>query len=225
MTKYHKVCLYSSKLDIILHKTFYVFIIHRPGREIINGYTTILFIFFAIAQAFGETTRLAPHAAGGTACTAFKLSTSLSLIAGAVICKYLVQVIDNWGLGDGTGTVIGAGVALSFLNHLKTAIPTVLTTSPPLINICGAAALCFALIACTVRVQGMEIRLPLTFFKPKRAQYQSEHPVLRDLSKGVASAEALQVQSRFPMRLSPSGTRQLLFANFWVGLLNEWPLR
>lgn len=45
------------------------------------------------------------------------------------------------------------------------------------------------------------------------------------LSRGVDSTAALDAQQLLPLRLSPAGTRQLLFANFWVSTLAaplEW---
>ena len=80
----------------------------------------------------------------------------------------------------------------------------------------AAIALNFLLVAVVVWVQGIELRLPMTFFFPRRSSARSSHPVLRLLSKGVDSTAALDTQQLLPLRLSPAGTRQLLFANFWV---------
>lgn len=90
---------------------------------------------------------------------------------------------------------------------------------PPPGPLLTALGLCFCLVAIVVYVQGIELRLPLTFYSARRGTARASHPVLAKLSGGVDSSSAVELQTLFPMRLSPSGTRQLLFANFWVGLL------
>lgn len=93
---------------------------------------------------------------------------------------------------------------------------------PPLLNILGACAMCMATVVLVTWVQGIELRLPLAFFSARRSQASSAgHPVIQNLNRGnrYTSETSLDMQSLFPMRLSPSGTRQLLFANFWASLL------
>lgn len=88
----------------------------RPGREVINGYINSLFVVSAISQAFVESGKLVPLAAAaavsGFIPIRFQLGSALTLLAGAVVCKWAVQTVDQWGLGDGIGVVIGAGIAL-----------------------------------------------------------------------------------------------------------------
>ena len=69
-------------------------------------------------------------------------------------------------------------------------------------------------------------------------QVQSEHPLLQLLASSPKQRRQRQGQEAgpagaaaeggkqhyFPLRLSPAGARSLLFANFWVALL-EAPLR
>lgn len=83
----------------------------RSGRETINNYSGVLFIIAALIQAFMNASKLnsiALHAG-----RMFQLQTAVTLMAGAVLCKFAVQRIDHLGLGDGTGVIIGAGIALS----------------------------------------------------------------------------------------------------------------
>eukprot|EP00889_Picochlorum_renovo_P007999 jgi/Picre1/35029/NNA_002494.t1 len=86
-----------------------------------------------------------------------------------------------------------------------------------MINIAAAVLLCFASVVLVTWVQGMELRLPLSFFSARRTENtnQTRHPVVEKLS-----SSSIELQSLFPLRLSPSGTRQLLFANFWASLLD-----
>ena len=108
-----------------------------------------------------------------------------------------------------------------------------------------AAATLFGTVLGVVSVQGMSLRLPLTFYSarktsgasgsgsgsgsvsgggdvnPRETTSQATHanPVVSRLN---AASTSLSMQSLFPLRLSPSGTRQLLFANFWASLLEPF---
>ena len=94
--------------------------------------------------------------------------------------------------------------------------------------------MCFGTVVLVTWVQAIELQLPLTFFSARRGQSKdvsAQHPVIQKLSIGrnnirndIADSSSIDMQSLFPLRLSPSGTRQLLFANFWVSLL-ETPLQ
>jgi len=77
----------------------------RQGREQIMGYLSGIFVLTALTQAVVESGKMATGL--------FRAQTIINLMAGAVLCKWAVQTIDQWGLGDGTGGVIGAGIALS----------------------------------------------------------------------------------------------------------------
>jgi preprotein translocase subunit SecY len=108
---------------------------------------------------------------------------------------------------------------LAYWQSLKIAFTTLATAPPGILSAISAAALMFGLVAAVVWVQGIELRLPLTFFLPRRSTARGQHPVLRLLSRGVDSGAALDAQQLLPLRLSPAGTRQLLFANFWASTL------
>jgi preprotein translocase subunit SecY len=191
----------------------------RHGRELINHYVNTMFVVCAVVQAIIESNALVSIAATTTAGWVFKIQTAVTLMAGAVICKFAVQTVEQWGLGDGTGVVIGAGIALSYSQTLLNVISVLFAAPPHPAALAAALGIIFALVAVVVWVQGIELRLPLTFFTSRRSTSQSNHPVLRTLSKGVDSTAALNAQQLLPLRLSPQGTRQLLFASFWVSTL------
>jgi len=191
----------------------------RQGREIINNYLNSAFVLCAVVQAVVESNKLVGIAAATTAGWWFKFQTGVTLMAGAVICKFAVQTVEQWGLGDGTGVVIGAGIALSYFKTLLTVVSVLAAAPPHPAALAAAIGLIFSLVALVVWVQGIELRLPLTFFSSRRASAQSNHPVLRVLSQGIDSTAALDAQQLLPLRLSPAGTRQLLFASFWISTL------
>jgi len=83
----------------------------RSGRETINHYTSILFVLAALIQAVSNASQLSSIAVNGG--KLFQIQTAVTLMAGAVLCKYAVQNIDHYGVGDGTGVIIGASIALS----------------------------------------------------------------------------------------------------------------
>lgn len=106
----------------------------RQGRKELNSYTNGVFVVAAVVQAWTSiNSSLLPTASAGSTIVqgateamvstesihvvqssnfGLKCSVGLNLVAGAVLCKYFVQCIDTWGLGDGTGAIIGAGIAL-----------------------------------------------------------------------------------------------------------------
>lgn len=197
----------------------------RPGREVINGYLNVLFINASVGQAIVESGRLL----GLTVIEMnqkkwlFRCETALTLLAGAAICKWAVQAIDQRGLGDGIGIVIGAGIAVSYVQStFIQLVQTIMSSAPPSTTAMAIVLfIALSLITVVVWVQGMEIRFPLILYSPRKSMIRASHPLLQRLSQGkyLNSATALAEQNFLPMRLSPAGTRQLLFANFWVGLL------
>lgn len=203
----------------------------RSGRETINGYQNVLFVFSALIQsvsyAFYQLNIADVH---------LKTQTAVTLMAGAVLCKFAVQNIDQFGLGDGTGVVIGGGIALAYAGFVKDLWAVcvehgwrqVFTGS--LAQSLVAAGVLFGVVLGVVWVQGMSLRLPLTFYTARKEtsgggggsvggeqQQNRNNPVIRKLNR-----HSISMQSLFPLRLSPSGTRQLLFANFWASLLEPF---
>ena len=215
----------------------------RPGREVINGYVNTLFVVCAVLQAVVESGRLVAMAvvgSGAAALALWRVQAGVTLLAGAVICKYGVQMVDQYGLGDGTGMIIGAGIALAHAHYVTTtALPSLWAHPPALLPLILSLSLLVGLVLLVVYIQGIELRLPLTFYLPRRgsALGASSHPVLRFLSSFSSSNSSSStipgdptpqnnnnnnntMMMTFPLRLSPAGTRQLLFANFWVGTLS-----
>jgi preprotein translocase subunit SecY len=196
----------------------------RPGREVINGYLNVLFINASVGQAIVESGRLLDLTVLEMIQKKwlFRCETALTLLAGAAICKWAVQAIDQRGLGDGIGIVIGAGIAVSYVQSTFLQLAqTIMSTAPPSTTAMAMVLfIVFSLITLVVWVQGMEIRFPLILYSSRKSMIRASHPLLQRLSQGnITSATALAEQNFLPMRLSPAGTRQLLFANFWVGLL------
>lgn len=57
--------------------------------------------------------KVAAAGAAGAAGLPFQLQAGVSLVAGATVVKYLTQVVDAHGLGEGAGLLIATGIALS----------------------------------------------------------------------------------------------------------------
>ena len=215
----------------------------RSGRETINGYQNILFVVSALIQSISYAFyQLALNAAEYTFWV--KVQTAMTLMAGAVLCKFAVQNIDQFGLGDGTGVIIGGGIALAYAGFVRDVWTAcvehgwrhVFTGS--LVSNLVAGGVLFGMVLVVVWVQGMSLRLPLTFYTARKGVGDVRDPT-RDLDDGRADASyrdqnnpvirklksakhSISMQSLFPLRLSPSGTRQLLFANFWASLLEPF---
>ena len=219
----------------------------RSGREAIQAYTSILFIIAALIQSISHASQLCVNKASWF----LKLQTTVTLMAGAVLCKYAVQYIDQHGLGDGTGVIIGSGIALSYIEYISRVIEAFhVLPVPPVLNMLAAVSVTVCVVILVTWVHGIELRLPLTFFSARKntgtssSSFSGEdggsngaesnttmtssswssssgHPVVERLK--MSGRNSIDMQALFPLRLSPSGTRQLLFANFWASLL-EAPL-
>ncbi|GAB4813753.1 hypothetical protein N2152v2_000799 [Parachlorella kessleri] len=236
----------------------------KAGREAVNVYTAVFFWVCGLVEGWGLTKDLAPLVASPASAPAWlaawgswgsrlgsllaglsalgaKLGILVDLLAGAAIVKYTAQCLDDWGLGEGTGTLIGVGIALNYASYLLQLVQALVAAPPPLLNLATALGLTFALVAAAVAAQEVELRLPLVFFGSRQAQASREHPLLRMLSQagsvrsgqgGGASAfpaagaaapagatSAAEQRNYLPLRLAPSGARQLLFANFMARIL------
>jgi preprotein translocase subunit SecY len=214
----------------------------RSGREAIQAYTSILFVVAALIQSISYASQLCVNQ---TSVWFFKLQTTVTLMAGAVLCKYAVQCIDQHGLGDGTGVIIGSGIALSYIEYISRVIEAFhVLPVPPLLNILAAVSVTLGVVILVTWVHGIELRLPLTFFSARKnttnnntfssgehgsngtdfsntrspSSSSNHHPVIEKLK--TSGGNSIDMQALFPLRLSPSGTRQLLFANFWASLLD-----
>jgi hypothetical protein len=101
------------------------------------------------------------------------------------------------------------------------AAATLLAAPPHVLNLAAAAAVCLILVCAVVAAQSAELRLPLTFYRSRRAAATGvgRHPGLAAVAAASQFFALEQQRRQLPLRLSPSGARQLLFANFWVGLL------
>lgn len=91
----------------------------RPGREVINSYLAAVFGLFTVVQAYItsglliERALVATEGLNGGGLLLCRVHVAVTLMAGAVLSKFIVQTIDYWGIGDGTGVFIGTGIALS----------------------------------------------------------------------------------------------------------------
>lgn len=181
----------------------------KVGAETIQTYINYIFLFVAVVEAY-----MASRQVVGV----FKqLHTMIVLIAGASICKYLTGMVTAWGISDGVGLFIGLGIATSYWHHLSIFIPWLLANPPPVVNSLLCAGGCFVLVACAVAMQGVEKRLPMTFYTARQSRGVVESPAFAMISE---RGEHRTRQHELPLPLSPNGARQLLFVNFYISILN-----
>lgn len=223
------------------------------GREIYQAYASGLFVLVAFWEGFVTvhgwlqlhahigTDQAAEAALSGSVLEAVQSSSGawvlwavLMLAAGSTVSKFVTQMVEQHGLGDGTGLVIALGVAVNYAHFIANAAVQLASSSPasPASPLAGfvVVALCTGLVAVSIWAQSVELRLPITFYRTRHSTVQSQHPLLTLVSNEEGQLPATQsapAPSRaghamgqyFPMRLSPSGARSLLFASFWAALL------
>jgi len=173
------------------------------GRRQVKKYVNTLFIFFALFDAYrasnGYLTISCTASAASASASASAVTTTLfssvisfiterlpimiTLLAGATICKYLVQWVDAQGLGEGAGLFIGYSIALQYSKHLSTMIPILLEHTPPLLNMVMSGAVVVGLVMFVVLLQRYEYRVPLTFYRSRQARSVVDHPAFQMLQQ------------------------------------------
>ncbi|PSC74655.1 abhydrolase domain-containing [Micractinium conductrix] len=223
------------------------------GRDTYTGYITILFGLFAcwegtsLARCWLPASIAASSAAAkgwsagvvAWAVGAGKVTWMVAVLtAGSAVCKLITQLVEQNGLGDGTGLLIALGVAVNYAHFLADAAAVLAAAPPRLWAVSLVALLCCLLTGVALWAQGVQLRLPATFYQERHSETGSpkghqaqRHPLLELLNPHPAhhtqqahreeeeEAEAAPSRQYFPLQLSPSGARSLLFANFWVALL------
>ncbi|KAL4439733.1 hypothetical protein ABPG75_002734 [Micractinium tetrahymenae] len=229
------------------------------GREAYTSYLTALFVCFAgyeavsLARSWLPASAAAGAAAAGAppgvaAAVASKAAAiagwagrsscvlwyAAVMTAGATICKQVTQMVEQHGLGDGTGLLIALGVAANYAHFLQAAGMQLAAAPPSPLAALAVAAMCAALVGLSLWAQGTQLHLPITFYKDRQSPARIPHPLFsllamppkqqhRQQQQPAVPAEEQEQEAgkplHFPLQLSPSGARSLLFANFWVALL------
>ena len=176
------------------------------GRRQVKKYVNTLFIFFALFDAYRASngyltiscTASAASAASAVTTTLFssvisfiteRLPIMITLLAGATVCKYLVQWVDAQGLGEGAGLFIGYSIALQYSKHLSTMIPVLTQHTPPLLNMVMSGAVVVGLVFFVVLLQRYEYRVPLTFYRSRQARSVVDHPAFQVLQQRIGSRD------------------------------------
>ncbi|KAL4854046.1 hypothetical protein ACK3TF_005092 [Chlorella vulgaris] len=210
------------------------------GRDVYQAYASGLFLFFALWEGSKVACSWLPHTvrAFDPASAAISVMAPIEttwgisvpwvaviIAAGSAICKLITEVVEQHGLGDGTGLVIALGVAVNYLHYIASSAHQLALTS--VLPFAASMLLCCSLIAVLSWAQSVELRLPITFYRTRSNHVQQEHPLIQALCKRDVQHRDRTVEfaldgnneQHLLMRLSPSGARSLLFANFWAALL------
>ncbi|KAL4419121.1 hypothetical protein ABPG77_004513 [Micractinium sp. CCAP 211/92] len=189
----------------------------------------------AAAAPAGAAAALAAKAAalaGWAGRAASVLWYAVVMTAGATVCKHITQTVEQHGLGDGTGLLIALGVAANYAQFLQAAAAQLAASPPAPLPALAVAGMCVAIVAVSLWAQATQLQLPITFYRSRRSQAADQHPLFQLLATPPKQLRQQQPaapadgqgreagrQLHFPLQLSPSGARSLLFANFWVALL------
>lgn len=148
------------------------------GREgeaeynLVSKLCTAAFAAVAGWQASGQLWAWGVALPGLTAAR-FRGLTTLTLVAGALVARWLADVVDDHGLGEGISLMIGVGVVTSYAAAVQR-LAAVLSgagwgAARASTAASAVAAGSVALVAAAVWLTQVEVRLPLVVYRRRRA--------------------------------------------------------
>ncbi|CAL8463377.1 g2911 [Coccomyxa elongata] len=191
--------------------------LRRSGREggaVIKMYTQIGSLLFAVVLGAKRAFELRPHA---TVASGFLTNTMVTLVAGAMLLRFVCDQNEDYGLGDGISLLICAGMAAGYAAKLRQLPGLLAAAAVPAWKVAAASTACLALAYTAVYVTQIEKRLPLVYYK-RRAQGQEAGKRARP---SVLPAKPPRTSDYLPLRITPSGMGPLLMASFVFYMLPQ----
>jgi preprotein translocase subunit SecY len=142
------------------------------GRAKINQYTRIATIPLSIVQSLGMYGILRSQKIIVDLTPLTLIAMILSMVAGTMVMIFLGEMINNFGVGNGTSIIIFAGIISRLpISLLQTASVTDLSNPQTLLNIGVFVALAFVLILGIVTVEEAILRIPINYAKRNQTTY------------------------------------------------------
>ncbi|MBU1130049.1 preprotein translocase subunit SecY [Patescibacteria group bacterium] len=139
------------------------------GRAKINQYTRIITIPLAIIQAIGMYGILRSQNIIGSLSPLLLIALIASMLCGTMIMIFLGELIDNYGVGNGTSMIIFAGIIARLpVNFLQTTNITDFSNPQNILNLLTFLLLIIVLVGGVVLVEEAVLRVPIHY--AKRAQ-------------------------------------------------------
>lgn len=185
------------------------------GAAVINGYTNLLGVFFAIVLGASEGIKIAPFARH-TSGVPFVFLIMIILAAGTAVLRWLSDSVEARGLGDGISLLIALNIVSNYAVVLNKAalIVGLGNVSPTTVGALVAAYIGLVMLA--VFINSLSLHLPLIYYKQRRSK-APQASVKKRAAAAAAVGSTKQVKrdnAYLPISLNPNGMQALLFASF-----------
>ncbi|RLC33501.1 preprotein translocase subunit SecY [Candidatus Shapirobacteria bacterium] len=176
------------------------------GRAKINQYTRIITIPLSVVQAIGMYGILRSQNIITSLSPFLLAALLLSMLAGTMIMIFLGEMIDTYGVGNGTSMIIFAGIVARLpISFFQTAHITDLSNPQNLINLTLFLFLIIVLVSAIVWVDEAVLRVPVHYakraqstFLPIKINSTGVMPIIFAMSLASAPSLISQFLSRLP---------------------------
>lgn len=142
------------------------------GRSKINQYVRIATIPIALAQAIGMYGLLRSQNIISDLPPATLIALITGMVAGTMIMIFLGQLINEYGVGNGTSLIIFAGIVARLPVGLTQTLTVADFSNPQtIINIAVFALLAAFLVVCIVLIEEAVLRIPIHYANRSQVTY------------------------------------------------------
>ncbi|KAK9798228.1 hypothetical protein WJX73_009904 [Symbiochloris irregularis] len=163
------------------------------GMELFRQYIQVLAVFFAIPMGASKALELLPLKAVtgelakagtgfGASCMRFLsiTDTAATLVAGAVLLRWLTDHVEHWGLGDGITLVICTSITARYLAGLPKLLSGISSSPAPIWQIAAMFLGLAAIIFAGMYLSQLERRHPIVHYRPRPSAKQDQLSQTRD---------------------------------------------
>lgn len=169
------------------------------GRKVINQYTRYLTLGLSVIQAFGLAVFLESQTQWGLVLMpglGFRLTTTLILSVGAMFVMWLGEQINSHGIGNGSSTIIFAGIVVGLPGAILKVVSHVSMGQMDPLLVGLLIFITLFVIACIVFLEKGERRVVVQYAK-------------RVIGHKVYGGQS----SYIPLKINPSGVIPVIFAS------------
>jgi len=175
------------------------------AREEIDNFTRELTLVVAIMESIFHAWMLSPYFVPTNAYLSslhgHKLITYLAIffVLGSVICVWISDVIQEYGLGPGTGVLISLNILAAYAAQIRRGVlPMLAAATLPMSEVAIVVGIFVVFICGAVLITEGQYKVPIRYFKS-----QARIP---------GTPESPQDREFVPFRINPSGMQSILFA-------------
>ncbi|KAL3147954.1 hypothetical protein ABBQ38_014249 [Trebouxia sp. C0009 RCD-2024] len=173
-------------------------------------------LVIAIFQASFRSVTL-QHCAKPAPGVPFLTLTTVLLVAGAAILRWLAQSIESQGLGDGTSLLITLSIVTNYakaVGRVSKGFQLGMVSASSLVSI-GVGYMVLVVLA--VLTNSLALHLPLIYYKQRRSKATQQQAALKKkqaIAAAVGSKGPAPSTAYLPLRLTTNGMSAVLYASF-----------